>query len=183
MAFVVVYDANVLYPAPLRDTMIRLAQARLFQAKWTEQILDECFEAIARDRPDLRPEALIRTRALMCAAVEDWRVTNYESLIPTLELPDPDDRHVLAAAVRAAAQVIVTQNIRDFPRERLEPLQIDAQTPDDFLLHVVDLSSATVLDVLSRQAAALKNPARSLDELMDLLAGFAPRAIARLRAK
>src|SRR5687767_9319707 len=114
MAFVVIYDACVLYPAPLRDLLIRLAGKRLVQARWTEQILDECFRNIAANRPDLPEAALRRTRELMNRALPDVLVTGYEELIDGLTLPDPNDRHVLAAAIRSGAQVIVTTNLDDF---------------------------------------------------------------------
>lgn len=88
--FVAVYDANVLYPAHLRDLLIRLAMAGLFQAKWTERILDECFEHLRDNRPDLNPQRIVRTRRLMCEAVPDCLVECYEPLIDGLDLPDPE---------------------------------------------------------------------------------------------
>src|SRR5439155_21320063 len=109
-------------------------------------------------------------------------VEGYESLVAGLELPDKDDRHVLAAAIRANAQVIVTQNTRDFPADVLGSYGIEAQTSDEFLLHQDDLDPRAMLETLTSQAAALKKPARTLNELLDLLANFAPRAIARLRS-
>lgn len=108
MAFVVLYDACVLYPAPLRDLLIRLANTGIVRARWSEAILDECFRNIQEQRPELKPEALQRTRELMKKAVVDCMVTGFESLIDGLTLPDPDDRHVLAAAIRVGAQAIVT---------------------------------------------------------------------------
>ena len=119
MSFVVLYDANVLYPSTMRDLLIRIAQARLVQAKWTNQILDEVFDNLRENRPDLNSDALSRTRKLMICAVRDCIVVGYEPLIDALELPDPDDRHVLAAAIRARAQVIVTNNLKDFPARQL----------------------------------------------------------------
>jgi hypothetical protein len=98
MPFVVIYDASVLYPNTLRDLLIRLAQSGLIQARWTEHILDEMFAALKRDRPDLDPAKLDRTRTLMGTAVRDWKITGHEPLIDSLKLPDSDDRHVLAAA-------------------------------------------------------------------------------------
>jgi predicted nucleic acid-binding protein len=133
MAFVVVYDANVLYPSTLRDLLIRIAQAGLAQAKWTEQILDEMFGALRRGRPDLDPNRLERTRSLMATAVRDWKISGYEDLIDAVKLPDPDDRHVLAAAIKARAQVIVTANVRDFPADVLRVWDIDPKTPDEFV--------------------------------------------------
>lgn len=131
---VVVYDACVLFPAPLRDLFLRLGAAGLVQPKWTDQILDECFRNIAASRPELSGESLKRTRKLMNAAVRDCLVTDFEQLIDGLRLPDHDDRHVLAAAIRSGAQSIITFNLRDFPKDNLEPVGIEAQSPDEFLL-------------------------------------------------
>ncbi len=115
MAFVVIYDACVLYPAPVRDLLLRIATTGIVRARWSERILDECFRNIVVQRPDLAPQALERTRRLMREAVPDCMVTGFEHLEDGLDLPDPDDRHVLAAAIRANAQTIVTFNLRDFP--------------------------------------------------------------------
>ena len=105
MAFVVVYDACVLFPAPLRDLLMRVALTDLVQAKWTDRILDECFVNLAAYRPELSSERLRRTRELMIQAVRDCMVTGYEPLIDGINLPDPGDRHVLAAAIRANALI------------------------------------------------------------------------------
>ncbi|MBI2393507.1 MAG: PIN domain-containing protein [Deltaproteobacteria bacterium] len=130
MAFVVLYDACVLYPAPLRDLLVRFANTGIVRARWSEMILDECFRNILEQRPELRPEALARTRELMKRAVPDCIVTGFEGLVDSVVLPDPDDRHVLAAAIRAGAQTIVTFNLRDFPDERLAPYNIEARHHD-----------------------------------------------------
>lgn len=114
---VVVYDANVLYPSTLRDVLIRVGVARLVHPKWTDRILDEVFRNLRANRPDLDPERLDRTRRLMNDAIRDVTVTGYEHLISRLDLPDLNDRHVLAAAIHAEAQVIVTRNLRDFPAD------------------------------------------------------------------
>ncbi len=119
MALVVLYDANVLYPSMLRDLLIRIAQAGLVQAKWTDRILDEAFDNLTANRPDLDYQKLRRTRDLINRAIRDCLVTGYEPLIEVVDLPDPDDRHVLAAAIKAHAQVIVTDNLKDFPPDVL----------------------------------------------------------------
>lgn len=98
--FAAVYDACVLYPAPLRDLLLRLALTDLFRARWTDRIHEEWIRSVLENRPDLKPEQLERTRQLMNQAVPDCLVTGYEGLIDQLELPDPDDRHILAAAIR-----------------------------------------------------------------------------------
>jgi predicted nucleic acid-binding protein len=103
-----VLDANILYPAPLRDLFIRLAQAGLMRAKWTHAIHDEWMRNVLKDNPHLSAERLARTRTLMDEAIRDCLVTGHEELIASLSLPDPDDCHVLAAAIHAGAEVIVT---------------------------------------------------------------------------
>jgi len=147
--------------------MIRLAlRPRLnLRARWTERILDEMVDSITRRRPELR-DRLGRTRDPMCEAVPDCLVTGWESLVDGLHLPDPDDRHVLAAAIRAHAGVIVTYNTDDFPAEDLEPFGIVAQHPDPFLTYLVDLAPAVVVQVLQEQVAALTAPPASLDGLL-----------------
>lgn len=182
MAFVVVYDACVLYPAPLRDLLVRLASKGVVRARWSEIILDECFRNVLEQRPDLKPEMLRRTRELMTKAVADSIVTGFEGLVNGLSLPDPDDRHVLAAAIRAGAQTIVTFNLKDFPAATLTPYGIEAQHPDDFVLDTIDLAPGTVTQVISEQAAALKKPPRSIGDLLDTLReqGLV-RSVAKLR--
>ena len=169
MAFIVLYDACVLHPAPLRDLLIRIAKTGVVHARWSERILDESFRSILAQRPDLKPEALARTRELMNDAVSDCLVEGFEDLIDSLSLPDPDDRHVLAAAVRAGAQVIVTANLQDFPAHALAPYRLEAKHPDDFMVEMIDMAPALVAQVMTEQAAALKNPPRTVLELLRTL--------------
>ncbi len=181
MARVVVYDACVLHPAPLRDLLIRLARAGLVQARWSDAILDECFRSILRRRPELET-ALQRTRALMSAAVPDSLVVGYESLVETLTLPDADDRHVLAAAIRSGAEWIVTANLGDFPRELLAVHGVEAKHPDAFVLELITSAPAVVLAVVARQAADLQNPRRTLEDVLAMLEAIGlSMSVARLR--
>jgi hypothetical protein len=117
--FTALFDACVLYPAPLRDLLLRLAATDLFRARWTDRIHDEWMERLLEDRPELSRGQLMRTRTLMNESVPDSLVTGYEGLVETLTLPDPNDRHVVAAAIRSQAGVIVTFNERDFPKPAL----------------------------------------------------------------
>jgi hypothetical protein len=182
MAFVVIYDACVLYPAPLRDFLLRVAATGIVQARWSEKILDECFESILHDRPDLKPDALVRTRRLMTDAIPDCLVSGYEDLVGGLVLPDADDRHVLAAAIRSAAQTIVTFNLKDFPPSALEPFGIEARHPDDFIVDQISLASGQVVAALQEQVAALKNPPMTRDDVLRRLqeAGLV-QSVAKLR--
>lgn len=166
MPFTAVYDASVLYPSTLRDLLIRVAQAGLVHAKWTDRILDEVFDSLTGQRPDLDPAKLARTRGLMTRALRDALVVNYEALIPVLELPDPDDRHVLAAAVRAKAQVIVTHNLRDFPAHTLAEWDIQPVGPDDFVLAQIDLNREVVYAEVTRIADSWRNPPGLVDDVL-----------------
>ena len=169
MSFTVVYDANVLYPAPLRDLLIRVAMTGVVRAKWTDKILDEVFRNILEKRADLTEANLARTRELMNGAIRDVLVVGYEPLITALNLPDDNDRHVLAAAIQAGAQSIVTQNLKDFPNDKLRPYGIEAIPPDEFVLDLLDLAPGIVLRVLHEQQSSLKNPPRTLEQLLDTL--------------
>jgi hypothetical protein len=177
-----VYDACVLYPAALRDLLLRLAQTGVVRARWTEDILDETFRNIAVDRPDIPPERLTRTRNLMRSVIDDCLVSGHEGLADHLDLPDPDDRHVVAAALRCSAQTIVTVNLKDFPADLLAPLDIEAQHPDTFVLDLLDLAPGLVLSVIKAQADSLTNPPVTLEELLVTLerSGLV-RAVAEIR--
>jgi len=168
---VVVLDANVLYPARLRDLFMRLAIGGLYQARWSDRILDECFTNLAANRPDIRPGSLVRTRALMNVAIPDAIVTGYEPQVDGLDLPDLDDRHVLAAAIRSGATSIVTANLADFPRDVLARYGIEPLAPDEFVLRLVHQDLDAVVEVVDRQAADLRNPPMSTAELLDGLRG------------
>jgi predicted nucleic acid-binding protein len=181
MALVVVYDANVLYPGSLRDLLIRLGQTGLIRARWTDQILDEMIDAIVAAQPNLAGR-LQRTRQLMNEAIPDVVVTGYERLIASLKLPDPNDRHVLAAAIKADAHVIVTSNLRDFPAAALEPYGVEAQGPDEFVLGLIETAPARVLAVVEGQAGALTKPPATIDELLQRLAAVGiPRSAVAMR--
>ncbi len=167
--FTVIYDACVLYPAPLRDLFMRLAMTGLVRARWTNHIHDEWIRNVLVNRPDLDARQLQRTRELMDAHTLDCLVTGYEKLIPGLSLPDRNDRHVLAAAIRANANAIITFNLKDFPSPALDEYGIEAQHPDEFVTHLIDLDFRLVCEAIRRQRQSLKNPARSASELLDTL--------------
>lgn len=168
-SFTVIYDANVLYPNLVRDLLIRVAQAGLVRARWTDEILDEVFRNLVEDRPDLDPAKLERTRTVMNAAIRDVLVTGYEPLIGNLDLPDSDDRHVLAAAIKVGAQAIVTNNLSDFPADRLDRWDIEAVSADEFLLSMVDLNPKVVYGQVQRIADSKKHPPMSIDEVLTAL--------------
>jgi predicted nucleic acid-binding protein len=165
----VVYDANVLYPAPLRDLLMYLAMTDLFAARWSNDIHEEWIAGVLRNRPDLTRARLERTRRFMDKSVRNALVTGYESLISTLELPDPDDRHVLAVAIHANADVIVTMNLKDFPKATLSKYDLIAQRPDDFVMRLVEMDADAVLRAITLQQQSLKKPAKTMKEFLETL--------------
>jgi predicted nucleic acid-binding protein len=163
--FIVVYDANVLFPNTLRDLCIRIASVGLVQAKWTEQILDETMRSITARYPDTTPEKVNRLRRLISESVPDCLVTGHEPLIDGLKLRDPDDRHVLAAAIKAGAQVIVTAD-RDFTAEALAPWNIDAKSPDEFVLDQISIDLKLVYACAQDIAKSRKRPPETIDDVL-----------------
>lgn len=169
MARIVLYDACVLYPAPLRDLLMQLALTDLFQARWTDAIHDEWTRSVLADRLDVTPESLARCRRLMDEHVPDCLVTGYEPLILTLTLPDPDDRHVLAAAIHGGAESIVTFNLGDFPASVLDQFHIEAVHPDEFVARLWDEQPAAVLQAARLHRASLRRPAKTPAEYLATL--------------
>lgn len=167
--FTAVYDACVLYPAPLRDFLMWLGLSGRFRARWSRQIHDEWKRSLLRVRTDLSAEQLNRTSDLMDQAIPDGLVTGHETLLEELRLPDPDDRHVLAAAIRCGASVIVTFNEKDFPDAVLAPFGIEAQHPDLFIDNLFDLDPAAVVTAAQRQRAQLTDPPVPVDTFLDTL--------------
>lgn len=146
-----------------------LALAGRFRARWSVAIHEEWTRNLLLNRPDLRSEQVARTVAQMDKAIPDAVVTEYETLIEGLSLPDQGDRHVLAAAIRCGASVIVTFNEKDFPDAALDPFGIEAQHPDEFVDYLFDLDQAAVVTAAQRHRKTLQNPAVSVDKYLDTL--------------
>ena len=167
--FVAVLDACVLYPAPIRDLLLHLASFSLYMPKWTDAIHDEWIRNLLRNRPELTAAQLKKTRAAMTTAFPDAEVTSYETLIDSLKLPDPNDRHVLAAAIRGKADVIVTANLKDFPAQALALFDVEAQHPDAFVSNLIDLNPEKALEAFQQQVSFLKNPPKTAEQILDNL--------------
>jgi hypothetical protein len=126
-------------------------------------------DALLANRPDLTREKLERTRRLMDKHAEDALVVGYEDLIEGLHLPDANDRHVLAAAIRGRADVIVTRNVRDFPPNSLARFGIEAQHPDEFVVHLLDLAPGLVIEAVQRHRESLRNPPKTVEEYLEMI--------------
>jgi len=159
-------DASVLYPATLRSVLMYLADAEAFRALWSDAVNEEWMAALARNRPDLSASVIARVRALMEAHVEHAIVSGYEYLIPSLTLPDADDRHVLAAAIHGGASVIVTANVKDFPADALAPYKVVAQEPDGFICGLLLANPDSAVAGFAADRARLRNPAMNPDEYL-----------------
>ncbi len=165
-----VLDACVLYSAPLRDLLMHLTVQFVFQPKWTERIHSEWMTNLLARRPDLARADLERTRDLMNRWGRDWQVPACEALAATLTLPDPDDRHVLAAAIAAGAPVIVTYNLGDFPADALGPHDVRVLHPDAFAGALLEEAPTAFLTAVRLHRAALTRPACSPHEYLAVLA-------------
>ena len=164
--FTVVLDACVFYPANVRDLLIRCALHGLFHAKWSNMIHDEWIKNLRLNRPDIDENKLRATQHLMNQHILDAQVHDFEYLIDALNLPDPNDRHVLAAAIVGQADAIVTFNTKDFPHQNLAAHAIEVVHPDDFLLSLYDLYPIKILTIVQTIRSRLNNPTISADELL-----------------
>ena len=174
MAFLVVLDACVLYPASLRDTLLRLAEAEFYDLYWSNEILDEVRRNLV-ENADATEEQAAKLIEFMDAAFDGACVSSaqIEALIPAMG-NDVKDRHVLAAAKAVGAEQIVTSNIKHFTEEHTAPHGIEAITPDEFLLNQLSLDPGLVITTLHRQPDALSNPPMTLQEVLEALRVVVP---------
>lgn len=149
---------------------MHLALTGLFRARWSAAVHEEWIHALLRRRPDLSREKLHRTRMLMDLHARDALVSGYEDLINGLELPDPSDRHVLAAAaIRGGANIIVTANLRHFPARVLSQFGIEPQHPDVFISHLLVQAPMLVVAAARDHRESLKNPPKSIPQYLEAL--------------
>ncbi|MEV6261259.1 PIN domain-containing protein [Streptomyces sp. NPDC051784] len=176
----VVLDTCVLFPNYLRDTLLRLAEAELYEPLWSPDILDELTRNIAERIGEVKAKGLVDA---MADAFPDSLVSGYGALAADMT-NDPKDRHVLAAAVRGQAHAVVTLNVKDFPPEASDPYEIEVLRPDDFLLDLFDLAPVEVNSVLRVQVARYRREPQDLHGLLDRLAvGGAPQFAAEFRRR
>jgi predicted nucleic acid-binding protein len=165
----VLYDACVIYPMPLCDLLMQLAITKIYRARWSDDVHEEWMRTCRKLRPDIREDLLKRKRQLMDESVPDALVSNYNELIPSLELPDQNDRHILAAAIVGEANLIVTYNVKDFPQNKLEQWGIEAQHPDDFIADLLYLHKATVCWAITTIRKRLINPSYTIEKYLQIL--------------
>src|SRR5436190_642503 len=177
-----VLDANILLQAPIRDTILRLAQARVIVVHWTRDILAEVERTFAAVTGSTDAERRYEyLRATLHEFFPYATVEGYQNLRPSLTIA-PHDRHVLACAIRARAQIIVTYNLRHFSAAELRPYNIQAWHPDALLRDILRQRPDTLLDSLIAQGEDL-HPPRTLAQVLDRLAGDVPRFVSQARAQ
>lgn len=167
--FIAVLDASVLFSIRATNLTLEIAKSGLFQPKWTADIHDEWTRGLLRKNPAADPATIAKRRREMDASFPDALVTGHLPLVAGLSLPDLDDRHVLAAAIAARADVIVTHNLADFPAQALAAHHIEAQTPDEFLLHQFTLAPVVVTAAAQAVRARLHRPPQSADDFLRAL--------------
>jgi predicted nucleic acid-binding protein len=179
-----IIDACVLYSAPIRDLVVRIAQAGLIQARWSDEIHEEWMRSLLNNNPRISRARLERTRSLMDGALRDCVVTGHMQIVDSLTLPDPHDRHVLAAAVHAGAELIVTFNLSDFPPQSLAPHGVKARHPDELCFDLLNSAPDEFCAAARSQRLALKNPPMTVAEFLAKLelVGL-PRAIKGVRTR
>lgn len=170
--YIAVLDACVLAPMPLADTLLRLAEREFYVPRWSKEILDEVAATLAKF--GYSAKQIERRVAAMETAFEEALVTGYKDLVPVMK-NDPKDRHVLAAAVRTGAHVIVTDNKRHFPKKLLAPYGLECCTGDEFLVHQYRLEPDIFVKTLHDQAT---NIGLELSELLSTLARHVPALVA-----
>ncbi len=167
---VAVLDACVLYPFHLRNVLLQAAFDGLFDARWTEHIHEEWMRNLIANATGVSRERLEATRDKMMAVLPEANVTDYQALIPNLDLPDPDDRHVLAAAIAGQASFIVTWNVKDFPAANLQSYGIASISPDAFLMSLHASFLDALIDSAARARHNLRKSLPTADEFIDAIA-------------
>jgi predicted nucleic acid-binding protein len=167
--YTAILDANVMFPVNVFDILAQFSIEGLFTAKWSQDIDDEWTRNLLANRADLTQEQVLKRRNRQRIALPDWEVEKekYQSLIKAINLPDINDRHVLAAAIAGHADSIVTFNIKDFPNQILDQYDIEAIHPDDFICHQLDLIPYQALTAIKHIRLRLKNPPYTAQQLLD----------------
>lgn len=163
--FKAVLDTNVIYPIVIRDLLFWFAYYDLYTPKWSNTIFDEWKDVMLRKGVAIEDAEKRIQKANL--AFPDAYVANYENLIDALSLPDAKDRHVLAAAIKSNANVIVTNNLKDFPEKYLDSFGVKAKSADDFLTDIIDLNPDIALKAFKEMVLNRKNPLMNEYEVLE----------------
>ena len=181
--FTVVLDANVMYPSRKRDVLLSFYEAGLYRARWTHEILEEWTTRLSENLPD-KKERVCALKTKLIQEFPEAFVSGHEGLADSLDLPDKDDKHVVAAAIRCGAQIIVADNGKHFPSESLQDLDIEVLSADAFLTETFDLFQFQALSVMREIRSRLNKPSYTPSEfIMDLTAKGMPLLASELRER
>lgn len=165
--YIGVLDTCVIYPIDIRDLLLWFASFDLYTPKWSDDVFREWKEVMVRK--GISKDIIKKRIENVNKAFPDAKVTNYQSLIDSIDLPDKDDRHILAAAIKVNANVIVTNNVKHFPKKSLDKYNISAASADDFLTDIIDLNHETALQAFRNLVANRRNPPQNEYQVLDIL--------------
>jgi PIN domain len=180
---VAVFDACILYPFHLRNIIVQAAVDGLVGARWTDEIHNEWIRNLAAGAPAIPVGRLQNTRRLMNDALPTAMVSGYEDHVPMVTLPDPNDRHVVAAGIAAGASIILTWNLRHFPANELKKFGLRKQTPDAFLSELYDKVPDLTIGSLANARRNLNKSRVSASDFIDILANQKLRRVAERAQK
>ena len=171
------------YPAALRDFLLSLAAPEFLSPFWSDEIRNEWIRSLLRKQPNLK-DRIERTCREMDFHFPDSLVRGYEPIIPTLQLPDPKDRHVLAAAIHTKAKYIVTFNLKDFPKAILLSYGVEAVLPDEFVVRLIQTNPSRVIEAVKNHRLRLVKPSKTVEEYLATLEKQGlPQTVAFLRER
>jgi|SaaInlStandDraft_3_1057020.scaffolds.fasta_scaffold38506_1 hypothetical protein len=180
--FIVIYDSCILHPPTFRTLFIELAMTELFQAKWTNEINQEWKNSVLKKNPNITQEHVDKVEKDLGVAVPNYLVTGYENLIHSIsDMPDINDRHVLAAAIRCNAEAIVTQNLKDFPKEILSKYDIEALSADTFISLQFGFSKEKVISAIKESRKWVRSKPSPEEYLQSLKKKGLTKTVAFLR--
>jgi predicted nucleic acid-binding protein len=166
MPIVAVLDANVLYPAPIRDLLLHMAFLSIYQPKWSDKIQEEWTCSLLAKRSDLKKSSLKNTCKWMDTVFPDARTLKDKELKTPINLPDKNDIHIVETAINSHANYIITFNLKDFPKDELEKYDVETIHPDDFVCQMLDELPDVILKAFHNQVLLLKKPAKTADEVL-----------------
>ena len=168
-SIIALLDANVLYPAPLRDFLLNLAATEIYQPKWNTIIQQEWKHNLLKNRPDLKERHLSRTIKLMESTFPEASTKIELEKLNEIKVPDENDKHVISSAIVSNSNYIVSWNVKDFPKNLLQQFSIEAIKPDKFIEVLLKIDKKKVTLAFTNQLYSLKNPKLSKDQLLQIL--------------
>lgn len=165
--YLALLDANVLHPAFLRGAMLWFAEERLYRPAWSADILTEWRRSAQRRHPDISDDKLDQMQAIMSEQFAGAEITGYDAIVGALDLPDVDDRHLLAAAIVGRCHGVITANLKHFPPDKVAPFKMEIVHLDDFIVNIIDLHPSRAVAACKRHRAAMTKSKPTQDEYLE----------------